>query len=128
MSVFYTQLSFDFFFFSNKLTSFRLLKRKQTQLSIGKSVKVTNNLMIQFTEIGLLMSRKSTINRSKNSTSFKAIYFLFWSSKFKFCKNTSQFFFCFLTFIDFFLTVCWLFLIIIRIAHFSSNREVFMSL
>ena len=41
-------------FFSNKLTSFRLLKSKQTQLSISKTVKVTNNFSIQFTEIGLL--------------------------------------------------------------------------
>ena len=64
-------------FFSNKLASFRLLKRKQTQLSISKMVRVTNNLLIQFTEIGLHFSRNSTINRSKNLTSFKAICFLF---------------------------------------------------
>ena len=70
-----TELSFDFFFFSNKLASFRLLKRKQTQLSISKTVKVTINFSIQFTEIGLLFSRKSTINWSENSTSFEAIYF-----------------------------------------------------
>ena len=53
-----------------------------------------------------LVEHLKVIKRSRNSNSFKAIFLIFESSKlFKTFQNK---FFCFLAFIDIFLTVCWL--------------------
>ena len=63
---------------------------------------VMNSLLIQFTEIGLFFSRKSTTNWSKNSVSFKTIYFFFEVRKLSFAKMRASFFLCLIAFIDFF--------------------------
>ena len=71
--------------------------------------KLNIYILIQLSQIGLNLSKKSIINCSRKLKSLKGIYFFLLKSKVKIVfKNKSIFFFYLLAFIVCFPTVCWL--------------------